>query len=296
MNKKNTIILFSNAESDIGFKATREAAEMLLKLNRQAIFCPLFPQGAAVPEAQLPGLSEIAMGRAEDYIQAAEMIITFGGDGTILRAARIAADAGFGTPILGINVGHTGFMAEIEDDETDMIAAAANGKYTTESRMMLDVEILRGDEVLKRDFALNDVVVRGDNKVIDLTIFGDDQRISAFYGDGTVIATPTGSTAYSMAAGGPLVEPTAHNIIVTPICAHFLEARSFVLASERIVTVKLGNRNRNHAYISADGGDHIMISNGDVISVRKSSIFTNFMRVTNRSFYKKVSEKLGGQG
>ena len=339
MNKKNTIILFSNAESDVDFIATRKATEILLKLGRQVVFCPLYPQvlspvspvrslptvpqvlslASVSPESQvsslasvsslspvsdtasnftfgITGITGITEGRAEDYIQTAEMIITFGGDGTILRAARIAADAGFGTPILGINVGHTGFMAEIEDDETDMIAAAANGKYTTESRMMLDVEILRGDEVLKRDFALNDVVVRGDNKVIDLTIFGDDQRISAFYGDGTVIATPTGSTAYSMAAGGPLVEPTAHNIIVTPICAHFLEARSFVLASERIVTVKLGNRNRNHAYISADGGDHIMISNGDVISVRKSSMYTNFMRVTDRSFYKKVSEKLGGQG
>ena len=297
MNNKKTIILFANAENDIGFRAARRAAEILLKLERQIVFCPLYPQGLSDSfYKHRQEIGAITEGRAENYIESAEMIITFGGDGTILRAARIAADAGCGTPILGINVGHTGFMAEIEADETDMIAAAATGKYETESRMMLDVEILRDNEVIKSDFALNDVVVRGDNKVIDLTIFGDSQRISAFYGDGTVIATPTGSTAYSMAAGGPIVEPSAHNIIVTPICAHFLEARSFVLASDRQVTVRLGNRNRNHAYMSADGGDHVMINNGDVVSVKKSGMYTNFMRVTDRSFYKKVSEKLGGQG
>jgi NAD+ kinase len=159
--------------------------------------------------------------------------------------------------------------------------------------MMLDVEVFRDGESICNDFALNDIVVKGDNKVIDLTLYGDQQRISRFSGDGAVIATPTGSTAYSMAAGGPIVEPSARNIIVTPICAHVLEAKSFVLVSNRLVSVKIGYKKQNPAYMSVDGGNHVRIQSGDILNVRESKKSTLFVRLSKRNFYTKVSEKLG---
>jgi NAD+ kinase len=226
-----------------------------------------------------------------DELPSAEMIITFGGDGTILRAARAAAD--LRVPILGINMGGKGFIAELEVDELGLMDAVACGGYGIEYRMMLDVEVVREDNVICRDYALNDVVLRGDNKVVDLTLFGDGQRISAFSGDGVIIATPTGSTAYSMAAGGAIVEPSAQNIILTPICAHVLAAKSFVLVSDRRVRIEIGHKKNTPSYMSVDGGEHVLIKGGDVVNVCKSEKYTQLVRLSNRSFYRKVSEKLG---
>ena len=286
IDEKN-IILYSNAENDVGYEMALRVSEMLLKRGRRAVFCPMFDDAsfACAPPPEL----EVAV--LENELACAEMIITFGGDGTILRAARAAAD--LGVPILGINMGGKGFIAELEVEEIGLIDQAITGDYTIVSRMMLAVEVLRDGEPVCKDFALNDVVIKGDNKVIDLTLFGDGHRISHFSGDGAVIATPTGSTAYSMAAGGPIVEPEAHNIIVTPICAHVLEAKSFVLVSNRRVSVEVGHKKHNPAYMSVDGGDHVGIQVGDMVNVSKSESCTRLVRLSNRSFYEKVSEKLG---
>ena len=284
---QNNIILYSNAERDIGFALTQQVVEILDKHQRRSVFCPVFDNGNTT-EATLSSLKSAAL---EDELAYAEMIITFGGDGTILHAARAAAE--MGVPILGINLGGKGFIAELEPEDISQINAAATGEYKLESRMMIDVEIIRSGAAVFRDFALNDVVIRGSNKVIDLKLFGDGQRIMNFSGDGTVIATPTGSTAYSMAAGGPIVEPAAQNIIVTPICAHALEAKPFILVSDRRVTVEFGQKKYNPTFMSVDGGELFNIQSGDIVNVCKSEKFTRLVRLSTRSFYKKVSEKLG---
>ena len=287
MSNQKKIILCPNAERDIGFEMSWKVGEMLKKHGLPTAFCPVFDDfsTARIPT---PGYEPTCL---EDEISTAEMIIAIGGDGTILRAARAAAE--HGVPILGINLGGKGFLAELEADDIGMIDSAVLGGYRLENRMMLDVEVLRDGETACLDFALNDVVIKGNNKVIDLNLYGDEQLISHFSGDGVVIATPTGSTAYSMAAGGPIVEEAAHNIIVTPICAHVLEAKSFVLVSDRRVSVELGHKKRNPAYMSVDGGEHIDIRNGDLIKVFKSGRSTSLIRLSKKSFYKKVSDKLG---
>jgi NAD+ kinase len=287
LRESKKIILYPNAGHDAGFEMTRKVGEILEKYGRSIVFCPLFIDDECINT--LPPGFKISDIEAE--LPSAEMIVTFGGDGTILRAARAAAD--LGVPILGINLGGKGFMAELEADDIGLIERAAIGSYKLGRRMMLDVEVVRGNETICRDFALNDVVIRGDNKVIDLTLFGDGQRISHFSGDGAVIATPTGSTAYSMAAGGPIVEPAALNIIVTPICAHALETKAFVLISDRRVSVEIGYKKQNPSYMSVDGGNHVSVQSGDVINVHKSEKCTRFVRLSDMSFYKKVSEKLG---
>jgi NAD+ kinase len=266
---------------------TRKTGEMLERHGREAVVCPVFDDDAGGAVQPIG----FRTAKLEDELTSAEMIIAFGGDGTILRAARAAAD--YSVPILGINMGGKGFIAEIEVEEIDLINSAATGAYDVESRMMLDAEVVRDGNTVCRDFALNDIVLRGDNKVIDLTLYGDGQIISDFSGDGAIIATPTGSTAYSMAAGGPIVEPTAHNILVTPICAHVLEAKPFVLASDRRVSIEVGYNKHSPAYMSADGCERVNIQSGDVINEKKSGKLTRLVRLSNRSFYRKVSEKLG---
>lgn len=284
---KNNIILFPNAERDIDFLVTRRVGAMLEKQGRAVVMCYVSDDGNE-PDAT-PRCYRTA--KLEDELSSAEMIITFGGDGTILRAARAAS--GLSVPILGVSMGGKGFIAELEVEDIELIETLASGEYKLERRMMLDVEVARGGEQVCRDCALNDVVIRGNNKVIDLTLHGDGQRISHFAGDGAVIATPTGSTAYSMAAGGPIVEPSAHNIIVTPICAHVLETKAFVLDSDRRVSVEIGYQKRNPAYVSVDGGELIHIQSGDIVYVSKSERYTQLVRLSSKSFYRKVSEKLG---
>ena len=287
MHNDKTIILCPAVSRDIGFEMTRKVGEMFEKRGRRYVVCPLF-DGETNGDAPL---SAIKTAKLEDEVFSAEMIVTFGGDGTILRAARAAAD--LGVPILGINMGGKGFMAELEVGELEMIDSAAAGSYEIEKRMMLDAEVVRGGASVCRDFALNDIVLRGDNKVIDLTLYGDGQIISRFSGDGAIVATPTGSTAYSMAAGGPIVEPSAHNIIVTPICAHVLEAKPYVLVSDRRVSIEVGYEKHSPAYMSADGCERVEIHSGDIIYVQRSAKYTSLVRLSDRSFYRKVSEKLG---
>ena len=287
MTKKKKMVVFSNSERDIDFNMAQRVTGLLQSKGRETVLCPMLT-GNEVADVWAPDFDASIL---EKELPFAEMIITLGGDGTILRAARAAA--GFGIPILGVNMGGKGFMAELEAEEIDLLSTVADGKYKTESRMMLDAAVIRNGETLCRNFALNDIVIKGDNKVIDLMLFGDEQRITRFSGDGAVVSTPTGSTAYSMAAGGPIVEPSAHNIIITPICAHVLEAKSFVLVSYRRVTVEIGHKKHNPAYMSVDGGEHVSIQGGDIISVQKSKMSTRLVHITGRGFYQKVSEKLG---
>ena len=287
MGSNNTIILCPNVSRDAGFEMTLDVCEMLRKCSINAVICPVFDDDS---DSEIQPIA-IETSDLEKEASSADMIITFGGDGTILRAARAASE--HGVPILGVNMGGKGFMAELEIDEIDLIYLVASGKYEIESRMMLDAEVIRRGETVHRDFALNDIVVRGYNKVIDLTLCGDGHIISVFSGDGAIVATPTGSTAYSMAAGGPIVEPSAHNIIVTPICAHVLEAKPYVLVSDRRVSIEFGNKKFNPAYMSADGSERVEVQTGDIINVRKSMRSTRLVRLSNRSFYRKVSEKLG---
>jgi len=280
------IILYPNAESDIDFRVAIKVAKILQGLGREVVLCPVTFDEATVATPKT-GLQESAI---EDELKGAEMIITFGGDGTILRAARIAAECG--VPVLGINMGGKGFMAELEPSEIAKLKSVVSKDYNIESRMMIDVLIHREKKVIYSDFALNDIVIRGDNKVIEMGIFADNHKITHFHGDGTVIATPTGSTAYSLSAGGPIVEPTAKNIIITPICAHVLEAKSFVLVASRVVTTEIGSKKTIPAFVSVDGGKHISVQKGDIIEVRNSAKKTKLIRFDDTSFYHKISTKL----
>ena len=284
------VVLSPNPYRDRGLKAAQSADRILKNVGVETVFCLPFPvEGGGV---ELPRHLELR--DMQEELRGADMLICFGGDGTILHAAKDANACG--VPILGVNLGSMGFMAELEQGELSLLSKVATKKYTTEARMMLDVTVRREGRPVYTDIALNDAAVTKGAvaRVIDLEVYGDRVLINNFSGDGMIISTPTGSTAYSMAAGGPIVEPTAENIIITPICAHVLGARSMVLGRERTVTVKMVKTARKTAYLSVDGGKAFKLNGGDRVELRRSASVTRLVRLTGRSFYEIINHKLGG--
>jgi len=180
--------------------------------------------------------------------------------------------------------------------ELYQLSRLAEGDYTIEMRMMMDVRVYRDGRAVFSDIALNDAALTkgAAARMVELEVYGDQTLISRFSSDGVVVCTPTGSTAYSMSAGGPIVEPTAENMIVTPICPHALFARSIVLGGERQVAVKMGRMARRTAYLSVDGGKAFRLSGGDTVELRRSAAKTRLVRLSSRTFYEILSHKLGG--
>ncbi len=218
-----------------------------------------------------------------------DLIITLGGDGTILRCAKLAAEAG--TPILGLHLGTLGFMAELEVDELSRLPDILAGSFTLDGRMMLSIHVFEGEEVIFSDLALNDVLITGGatGRFISLSVAADDLPIVSFSGDGVIVATPTGSTAYSMAAGGPIIEPNAESISITPICAHALYAKSFVLTPSRVVTIR--SFPERLVYLNVDGKGEFPIRPEHRITIGRAEKKTLLARVKENNYFETLGQK-----
>lgn len=284
------IVLSPNPYRDKGLKAVQAAEKILREAGAETcLSLPFALEKSSVDD--LPG--ELKFLPTEEAMEGADLLVCFGGDGTILHAAKDAE--AHHIPVLGVNLGSVGFMAELEVDQLDLLARLTQGKYTLEERMMMDVTVRREGRTIFRDTALNDAVITKGAvaRIIDLDVKSDGVIIGRFSGDGVIVSTPTGSTAYSMSAGGPIVEPTAENIIITPICPHALHARSFVLDGRRNVLVKMGKLTRKTAYLSVDGGRAFRLGGSDQVELRRSRSKARLVRLTSRSFYSIVNQKLG---
>lgn len=284
------VVLSPNPYRDRGLRAAQAAEKILRNVGVETAMClPFATEGGSL---EFP--KHIRFKDTQQELKNADILICFGGDGTILHAAKDAN--AYGVPVLGVNLGSVGFMAELEQGELSMLSKLAAGKYTVESRMMLDVTVRRDGKTIFSDIALNDAALTKGAvaRVVDLEIYGDKVMIAGFSADGVLVSTPTGSTAYSMSAGGPIVEPTAENIIVTPICPHALAARPIVLGRERVVSIKMGKMSRKTLYLSVDGGKAFRLNNNDMVELRMSKSRTKLVRVTGRSFYEILNQKLGG--
>lgn len=285
------IVLSSNPYRDKGLRVALEARRILERAGALTVLCLPF-QPKKGDRMELP--KQAALSTLDQELPTADLLICFGGDGTILHAARDATL--HGVPILGVNTGSVGFMAELERSELSLLTPLARGMYTIEERMMLDVKVLRGGRVVSQDLALNDAVISKGSmaRVAEMEVLADHVKVISITGDGVIVATPTGSTAYSMSAGGPIVEPTSKSIIVTPVCAHQLAARAMVLAPERMVTVQLPRGNHKYLYLSVDGGKAVRLSGGDKVEICQGARCTQLLRLANRSFYQVINQKLGG--
>jgi NAD+ kinase len=280
------VALCPNPFRDVGLTVTQKAMALLGDAGFTTLCCPVASGGEPVPE-----IEGVAYTGLEQAAAQAGLLVSLGGDGTILRAARAVYKTP--KPIIGVNLGSKGFMAEIEPSELDLVVACAKGGYTIQRRMMADVTLLRNGQVIYADCCLNDAALAGVTNMLRIFAFSDGQKITEFSGDGIVLSTPTGSTAYSMSAGGPLVEPTSENLILTPICAHELSPRSFVLRPDRLISVMPDIRRGRHALLSVDGGQPVKLLSGDEITFRKSDSVTLLAHAGRRSFYDMAFQKLG---
>ena len=278
------IVLAPNPYRDRGLVLTNRAKELLELDGRETVVSPVF--------VDVPGDSNmVPLRRAAEE---AELIISFGGDGTFLHVAR--QTLGMRIPLLGVNVGTKGFMAGLEPEDIELVRRAAAGGYRQSLRMMLDIELHRADGEVVRDCALNDAVVKSDVNCIGLTVRADDTEITDFAGDGVIIATPTGSTAYSMSAGGPILEPSMEAIIMTPVCPHSLVARPIVFSRDAEIAVTLQNLADKDTYLTIDGFETLKLRDGDTVEVRRSRSVTRLIKLKNMNFYKILNQKLATDG
>ena len=285
------VILSSNPYRDRGLKSAQEAKRVLERENIETVMClPFTPRKGE--KVEIP--QGVVVSTLEKELPTADLLVCFGGDGTILHAARDATM--HNVPILGVNLGSVGFMAELEKTELSLLSLLGRGIHRTEERMMLDVRVVRNGKVISETLALNDAVVSNGSmaRVAELDVYADEELITDFTGDGVIVATPTGSTAYSMSAGGPIVEPTSSCIIVTPVCAHQLSVRAMVLDASRKVTVQVPRNTRKHLFLSVDGGKAVRLASGDKVEITKSARTTTLIRLSERSFYQIMRQKLGG--
>jgi len=221
---------------------------------------------------------------AKKYISNLDLIVTFGGDGTILRAARMAVPQG--TPILSVNMGRFGFLAETQPDEVEhLLPSILSGEYWLEERIMLHAELHRGDEQLASYEALNDVVVGHVvmSRVVRLEAFVDGEHLAHYVADGLIIATPTGSTAYSLAAGGPILHPQLTDLLLTPIAAHRALDRSIVLPAWSVIEIRLSTE--YPAVLTIDGQIDTQLEDGDRILVTVSPHRCNLVRTQPRNYF-----------
>lgn len=281
------VILCPNPYRDNDMKGAKQAKEILDKAGFRTVVCLPFHKDGYGDEMGVPVM------QLQQEIRSADLLIAFGGDGTILHLARTVAL--HNVPVLGINLGSLGFMSELEMNEMERLQDLASWDFTVERRMMLDVSVVRDRRAVYSNIALNDAVVSKGSiaRVVRLRIFTEEGHLTRVGGDGVIVSTPTGSTGYSMAAGGPIVEPTAHNLLLTPICPHATRSTSYVLSPDHVITVEAADANRKFVYLSVDGGKAFSLKNGDQVKVCKSKFETQLVRLSKKSFCEILDKKMG---
>lgn len=272
--------IVTNTEKDPMLKTTDYIASFLRKNDCQVSVFPGEPNGEkgfCVPKDT-------------------ECILALGGDGTLLRTVRETAE--YDIPLLGINLGNLGFLAETSvDGMEDCLRHLVRDEFEIEERMMLDGTVLRKEEKVWHTHALNDIVVNrtGRMMVLALEVFVNGLLLNRYLADGIILSTPTGSTGYSMSAGGPIVEPRAKLIVMTPICPHTLNTRSIILSSEDNVEIRIGlgrDGKKQQAEVNFDGGMTYALASGDVVRMGRSQKIIRLLHTSKVSFLETLHKKM----
>jgi len=267
-------------------RVAREAVARLLERG----------QAVVVNEGAAALLGHRDLGAPEHALGArADVFVVFGGDGTILAAAREAAPRGI--PILGVNLGAFGFLAEVTDLEVnDALDRLLAGDYHLDERMMLRAELRREDRPLREFLALNDIVVTksGYARLLRVRTYVNDDHLATHRADGLIVATPTGSTAYSLSAGGPIVHPSVRAMVVTPICAHTLNARAVVVSADDVIALRLDpvGAPPPPAILTVDGQEGFPLAADDEVRVGRSPHVARLIRFGREGFYTVLRSKL----
>ncbi len=291
MKKPQSVALFTKSGCDNDFSYTKKAIEILSKYNITT-YLPKslqaeFPKEASHLVAFLP--DETAM------TQSADMMLVLGGDGTMIGYSVLAAE--LGKPTAGVNLGTLGFLTALERTEIEGLSALGEGDFTTEDRMLLDVVIEdEQGEIIHRQRILNDVIITSGmrSKIAEFSLFSQNGKILDYRSDGLIVATPTGSTAYSFSAGGPVIDPTAEIISVTPLCPHTLLRGSVLLAPTTEITVfgKTRDLAMTDIHITMDGKNSRLISKDAKIHIKKSEYIARIVKIGTNRFYDILETKL----
>lgn len=219
-------------------------------------------------------------------IELCDIIIPVGGDGTILHAAK------FGKPVLGINAGRIAFMAGLEPTELDLLTHLKTGNYKTDKRMMLNVTVNNGEENVSQNYCINDVVAaRGEQiKMVEIAVECDSRLINNYFTDGIIVATPTGSTAYNLSAGGPVVDPEIESLLLTPVCTHSLFSRTLIFKPDAKLSLKA--LSDDGMIVSCDGSDPAFVPSGGYVTVERASGDAEFIRIKADAFHDILNNKL----
>lgn len=276
----NNFLIIANKQKDINLEITEQIKH---HITRMGAVCNVYDQyNRNVTSIDIP--------------EGTQCILVIGGDGTILAAARMLV--GNTIPLLGINLGTLGFLADVNPaDLSKTLDLLLKDQYQVENRIMLTAEVYKQGEKAATYIALNDFNINrcGASRVIGLKVGINGSTIDCYRADGVIVCTPTGSTGYNLSAGGPIINPTCKNFVITPICPHSLTARSIVLAKEDVVTVEVEQIRSNikeEAIISFDGREGLSIVPGDQVKIYKSQEVTPFIKATEVSFVQILKEKL----
>lgn len=281
------IVMTPNPYRDRGFINVLQAKRILESAGVETKICLAFEVDKNFDLPKGVELSPI-----QEELPTADALICFGGDGTILHVSKTAEK--YNVPILGVNIGTVGFMAELECSEMEYLKKLAADDYRLDERTTLHVRLIHEGKTIYTENALNDAVVTKGAvaRVIQTTVLLDGVEAMNFSGDGIIVATPTGSTAYSMSAGGPIVEPESDSILLTPICAHYVQARSMIAASHRKIEIQVGRVTRRNAFLSVDGGKAMRVFGGDRILIESGRSRIKLLKLKDTSFFDIIKTKL----
>lgn len=281
-----TVYISPNPGKAMGYGISQRAAQILLTHGAQVLM-----QDGLQAECMTMGVVYLTQ---KECLERTDVILTIGGDGTILHEANLSLE--YRKPILGINLGRCGFLATCEVDEMEAkLSAVARGEYFLDNRMLLYVRVL-GDDSWE-GHALNDVVMTKGRlqQAVDFSIYCDDILVEHYRGDGVIVATPTGSTAYSLAAGGPILDSQTKGIVVTPICPHSLASPAMVFAQERKINLCVGQVAEEEVFISCDGDAGYSVKAGATAEVRLSDQVVQLITFSKADQFQAIDQKLRGR-
>ncbi len=288
MKKAAIITNFNNpSKASVALKV----AEKLASREVEILIDVAYQRGV---EKNIRNMPEVTYCLSDKLCDEADFIVVLGGDGTIIESLKWAALSK--TPVIGVNLGRLGFLAEIEPNEIELLDMVIDGNYRTEERQMLYVQLF-SESGKKRfsNFAANEAVIANGSisKIIDLKISENGIPITEVRADGLIISTPTGSTAYSLSAGGPIIDPRLKCICLTPICPHSLSMRPVVFSENSVIEVKYLQQRERNLFLTLDGRVNIEMNFGDKVTVTRATRTPLLIRIKDHSFYSKLSTKLG---
>lgn len=273
---------------------TRENARSVTSKLIKELFsldCEIFMESSL--ENQFSDYDRICFGEQDTLLSEADIVVSVGGDGSFINAAKLATDKN--KPVLCVNAGKLAYLACLEGDEFALLSKIVKGEYITEKRMMLSVSILdKNDRIIYHSNCINDAVVSrsGVIRIMKLSVSCNGAPLINYMADGAIVSTPTGSTAYSLSAGGPVIDPCVESILLTPVCAHSVFSRSVVLGGNS--ELEITHDNSGEAILSCDGQSAVVIPEGAVVSVKRSEKCASFIKIKNDTFIDVLNKKISG--